>query len=382
MAPYYGNSELLYDNDPNQVRAEMFRTIFGKYATHAAEYTKLLVKNIHDILKLFECHGYKHHHIRDAGYSEGHEKHTIYLTNKEKKSMICAIIQKKDVEKVKMAGEYWDDNDEHEYDGRRFNFVAIQTSSTGEYNWFKKLILESRLVEETKNKLYMMKNTDFGGVELDSFPMENVVCDIQLNYGSNFVHVYDNVINNLKDKKSGLYIFHGPPGTGKTTFIKYLTTVVTNRKFILVPNTLVGSIFSPKMVSNIYTFKDSVLVLEDAELCVFKRDGNNNELVSGILNITDGLLKDLLNISIFVTFNSSRVEELDKALLRKGRLKTMYKFDALSTSDSQKLLDHLGKNHTAKTPMTLADIYNIDDVVDLGGEVVNVSTGGIGFGAR
>ena len=382
MASHFGNSELLYDNDPNQVRAEMYRAIFGKYATHAAEYTKLLVKNIHDILKTFEHQGYEQHYIRDAGYAEGHEKYTLYLTNKEKSSMICATIQKKDLDKAKTSIDYWEDSDEHEYDGRRFNFVAIQTIDVDEYSWFKKLIVESRLIEETKNKLYMMKNTEYGGVELDSFPMENVVCDIQLNYGSGFINVHNNVINNLKDKKSGLYIFHGPPGTGKTSYIKYLTTVVTNRKFILVPNTMVDSIFSPKMVSSIYTFKDSVLVLEDAELCVFKRDGNNNELVSGILNITDGLLKDLLNISIFVTFNSSKIEELDKALLRKGRLKTMYKFDALTISDSQRLLNHLGKEHKADNPMTLADIYNVDEEVDLGGEVVNTSSGGIGFGAR
>jgi len=144
---------------------------------------------------------------------------------------------------------------------------------------------------------------------------------------------------------------------------------------------MVASLFSPKMVQSIYTFKDSVLILEDAELCVFKRDGTNNELVSGILNITDGLLKDLLNISIFVTFNSSKIDELDKALLRKGRLKAMYKFDALPREDAQKLLIHLGKKETATGPMTLADIYNVDDVVDLGGEIVTVKTG-VGFGSR
>jgi len=236
-------------------------------------------------------------------------------------------------------------------------------------------------IEETKDKLFLLKNTEYGGMELDSFSMDNIKCDLEMNYGKNFLQVHQKIVSNLQGKKSGLYIFHGPPGTGKTSYIRYLTTQVSNRRFIFVPNIMVASIFSPKMVQNIYTFKDSVLILEDAELCVFKRDGTNNELVSGILNITDGLLRDLLNISIFVTFNASDITELDKALLRKGRLRTMYKFDSLGVEDSQKLLKKLGKSQNATKPMTLADIYNIDEEVDLGGEVIS-SNANVGFGVR
>jgi hypothetical protein len=361
----------------------MYEITCGKTATHAAEYTKLLVKNLNDVLKAFEKRGYSQYHIRDTGYSEIHEKRVLYLIKDDQKSMISVMIQEKNITQAKLNDVYWDMDDDKEFDGRRFNFVSIQTSNYKEYLWFKKLITDLRIVEDTKNKLFMMKSTEYSGIELDSFPMDNVVCDIEMNYGSNFTHVHEKVVENLKDKKSGLYIFHGPPGTGKTSYIKYLTTVVQNRRFILVPNTMVASIFSPKMVQNIYTFKDSVLILEDAELCVFKRDGNNNELVSGILNITDGMLKDLLNISIFVTFNSSKIDELDKALLRKGRLKTIYKFDALSKEDSQKLLVKLGKTQIAEGPMTLADIYNIDEETDMGGEIVpNTEKVGFGFGAR
>jgi len=161
--------------------------------------------------------------------------------------------------------------------------------------------------------------------------------------------------------KDGLFCLGDFTVTHNTSYIKYLTTIVENRKFIFVPNTMVSELFSPKLVDKLYSFKNSVLVLEDAEVCVFKRDGNNNALVSGILNITDGLLKDLLNIAIIVTFNSADVTELDTALLRKGRLKIMHRFDLLSVEDAQRLAIHLKSKKSVSKPMSLADIYNLDE---------------------
>ena len=55
-----------------------------------------------------------------------------------------------------------------------------------------------------------------------------------------------------------------------------------------------------------------------------------------------------------------RKENIDKALLRKGRLIAEHKFEKLSLEETNKLLKHLNKDIIAKEGMTLADIYNID----------------------
>ena len=66
--------------------------------------------------------------------------------------------------------------------------------------------------------------------------------------------------------------------------------------------------------------KNSVLVIEDAERVISDRQGHGSSAgVSNILNLTDGILGDCLNIQIIATFNMAR-ERIDSALLRKGRL--------------------------------------------------------------
>jgi hypothetical protein len=53
--------------------------------------------------------------------------------------------------------------------------------------------------------------------------------------------------------------------------------------------------------------------------------------------------------------------KIDSALLRKGRLIAEHKFDALSVEDTNRLLEHLGKEPNATKPMTLTEIYNLEE---------------------
>jgi ATP-dependent 26S proteasome regulatory subunit len=81
--------------------------------------------------------------------------------------------------------------------------------------------------------------------------------------------------------------------------------------------------------------------------------------VSNILNLTDGVLGEALNIHVIATFNTEK-ENIDEALLRSGRLIAEHKFDKLNVEDSNKLLEKLGKSHRTDKPMPLCDIYTAD----------------------
>jgi ATP-dependent 26S proteasome regulatory subunit len=81
--------------------------------------------------------------------------------------------------------------------------------------------------------------------------------------------------------------------------------------------------------------------------------------MSILLNLTDGIIGDVLNIKLICTFNTS-LSNIDKALLRKGRLSLKYEFKKLAKEKCRKLLN----DYTINEDMTLADLYNKDDEND------------------
>ena len=116
----------------------------------------------------------------------------------------------------------------------------------------------------------------------------------------------------------------------------------------------------PTIIPFLMDHKNSILIIEDGEKVISDREINGSSAaVSNILNLTDGILGDCLNIQIITTFNMKK-EKIDKALLRKGRLIAEYKFDKFSIEDSNKLFKHLEKDYVTNEKMSLSDIYNID----------------------
>ncbi|MDZ7848138.1 MAG: hypothetical protein U5L96_16060 [Owenweeksia sp.] len=79
--------------------------------------------------------------------------------------------------------------------------------------------------------------------------------------------------------------------------------------------------------------------------------------VSTLLNISDGLLSDCLNIQIICSFNTD-ISKIDQALIRKGRLIAKYEFRELEVEKAQLLSQKIGCPTTITQPMTLAEIYN------------------------
>jgi hypothetical protein len=100
-----------------------------------------------------------------------------------------------------------------------------------------------------------------------------------------------------------------------------------------------------------------VVIVEDAENIMMDRRNNGYSSVSTLLNISDGLLTDFLNIQLVCTFNSS-LGMVDPALMRKGRMIARYEFGKLGVEKAQRLSNHFGFDKVITEPMTLAEISN------------------------
>jgi hypothetical protein len=199
--------------------------------------------------------------------------------------------------------------------------------------------------------------------ESDRFKTEYVKSEFEMVkleelYNDDFLEINSIIEKSLNKKKSGLILLHGAPGTGKTSYVKNLISKFKDETFIFIQNEFVKDLLRPDFISFLLKNQDSILVIEDAEKVITTRESiSENSVVSNILQLTDGLFSDYLNIKIICTFNTN-IQRVDKALLRKGRLIANYEFKPLSVEKSNKLLKALG-HEIIKSDMTLADIFNI-----------------------
>lgn len=101
--------------------------------------------------------------------------------------------------------------------------------------------------------------------------------------------------------------------------------------------------------------QNTIFILEDREKVLMNREHYVNSVMPILLNLTDGIIGDVLGIKLICTFNTS-LNNIDKALTRKGRLSLKYEFKKLT---KDKVSNIIGK--TADKEMTLADIYYAEE---------------------
>tara|TARA_R110002074_G_scaffold365969_2_gene539763 strand:+ start:1770 stop:2822 length:1053 start_codon:yes stop_codon:yes gene_type:complete len=225
----------------------------------------------------------------------------------------------------------------------------------------------SKFKTSNKNKKVGLIVKDEFGLTLQKFDISSKEkLNLSTNYNKDFKKISNKIVKKLNEKNGkGIILLHGKPGTGKTTYIRNLTTQI-DKEVIFLPNNMVDMLATPEFVPFMMKHPNSVLIIEDAEKVVKSRNGGSNETaVSNLLNLSDGILGDCLKTQIVATFNTDR-QLIDKALLRKGRLIVEYKFDDLCVDKSNKLLKSLNINHITTKPMPLSDIYNYEDNVGVG----------------
>ena len=214
--------------------------------------------------------------------------------------------------------------------------------------------------KKKKSNIQLVKS-EMGHMDTEEYDLFIPQINLELNYGSDFKKVHDVIVGKLNETNGkGIILLHGDPGTGKTSYIKHLTSLIKEKDILFIPPSMAEMLSEPSIIPFLMDHKNSILIIEDAERVISDREGNGSTAgVSNILNLTDGILGDCLSIQIVATFNMKR-EKIDQALLRKGRLIAEHKFEKLSVEESNKLLKHLEKDHEVSESMSLADIYNID----------------------
>jgi len=119
-----------------------------------------------------------------------------------------------------------------------------------------------------------------GDLEFSPLPLKIPALDLAANYNDDLLPVHEAIVKRLqKPDDKGLVILHGPPGTGKTSYIRHLCGLTDKPKLFIPPN-LALRIADPEFINLLHDNTNSILLIEDAEELLTKRDATGSNAVS------------------------------------------------------------------------------------------------------
>ncbi|HWB27115.1 MAG TPA: AAA family ATPase [Chitinophagaceae bacterium] len=238
-----------------------------------------------------------------------------------------------------------------------FCYIFYKRSETGFVKEVVKLLCKYREKKKRQQaEISIIINGEYG-LELKAMEIKRTRLNLDLFYEDDFKAVDATIQARLNKKNDkGIVLLHGLPGTGKTTYLRYLAAKLKKRVLFLSPN-VAGNLMNPDFIDMLIENPNTVLIIEDAENIIIDRRNGGNSSVSNLLNISDGLLSDFLNVQLVCTFNSS-LAMVDDALMRKGRLIARYEFGKLGIEKAQRLSNYLKFDRVITKPMSVAEIAN------------------------
>ena len=157
---------------------------------------------------------------------------------------------------------------------------------------------------------------------------------------------------------ANILLLIGPPGTGKTTFIRGLLSYRNSSAIVTYDaNILEKDAFFAKFIED----DAEVMVLEDSD-AFLKSRSDGNTMMHRFLNVGDGLVTTKGKKMIFST-NLPSIRDIDSALIRPGRCFDIVEFKPLSLFDAKKLADKLNtklpeRNGGEVIEYSIAEVFN------------------------
>lgn len=155
---------------------------------------------------------------------------------------------------------------------------------------------------------------------------------------------------------ASILLLIGPPGTGKTTFIRGLLHHAKKNAIVT---------YDEKIIERDYVFARfieddvGVMVIEDADNFLKSRS-DGNAMMHRFLNVGDGLISMNGKKLIFST-NLPSIRDVDSALIRPGRCFDIVTFDNYTLAEAEKLAEKVGVAFETKdsgSTYSLAEVFH------------------------
>ena len=185
----------------------------------------------------------------------------------------------------------------------------------------------------------------------DRLPVEEMYPFLK---GETLASYYDRFL----DSPANILLLIGPPGTGKTTFIRGL---LAHRSSSAIVTYDAGILEKDGFFARFIEDDADVMVLEDSD-AFLKSRSDGNTMMHRFLNVGDGLVTTKGKKMIFST-NLPSIRDVDSALVRPGRCFDVLTFDILDRHQALKLAERLkvelpDRNGGESATYSIAEVFH------------------------
>jgi|688.fasta_scaffold188223_2 energy-coupling factor transporter ATP-binding protein EcfA2 len=197
------------------------------------------------------------------------------------------------------------------------------------------------------------------GIELEPIS-ENIIDleNIEYYYNDETFKQISKLSKKIKKSNHGLSIIYGEKGTGKTSIVNFLSNKIKQKQFIYLPTNLFdNTINNPEFKNFLKKNKDSVIILDDAEIFFSETFyTKSNIFTTNLLQLVDGIDASELALNLILILNCDRESDIDSSLISSNNLIDVIRLDDLTKSKANELSKHLGKKLKSKQSTKLNDI--------------------------
>jgi hypothetical protein len=248
------------------------------------------------------------------------------------------------------------------------NFEASSVSDTTIYykeesqiDTINKLIEELEechieFCDEEVNNLNTIYISNSSGLDLEPVSTTVDLDSIEMYYNSQTMKNLNKLVKKIKKSSNGLSILYGERGTGKTGAISYIANKL-DRIVIFIPNNMIEhTINNPDFRKFIKRYSKPILVLDDCEMMFNDYLNKSNIISNNLLQLSDGFLSELVDVTFITIFNCEEEYEIDHNLLECNNLLDVVEFSLLNEDESNELASYLGEKPKFKNKNKLVDI--------------------------